>query len=95
MVLESDGIANFIAQLHIHLLTDPFGHTHGCHSSGLGAAYFTPLCKTCRVEVLGDLSCFTAAGLTNDDKDVVVNTGLHQLFLVRENGEIFLLFPDA
>ena len=47
------------------------------------------------MKVLGDLSCFTAAGLTNDDKDVVVNTGLHQLFLVCENGEIFLLFPDA
>ena len=38
-VLEPDTVADLLAELDLHLLTDPFGHTHGCHSSRLSAAY--------------------------------------------------------
>ena len=47
------------------------------------------------MKVLGYLSCFATAGLADDDEDVVVNTGLYQLFLVHEDREVFLLLPDA
>lgn len=37
-ILEADTVADLLAELDSHFLADSFGHAHGRHSPGLGAA---------------------------------------------------------
>ena len=47
------------------------------------------------MEILCDLCCFSTSCLSDNDENIVVDTGLNELFFVEENWQILFLLPNA
>lgn len=67
---------DLLSQTAAVLLRDSLRHRHGGHTARLRAADLPSGRVTRLCQVLGDLSGFPRAGLSDDDQDLVVVNGL-------------------
>ncbi len=94
-VLEADGIANLVAQLHAHLFTHTLSDRHGGHSARLCAPYQPCLRIPILVQVLGQLGRLAAAGLADNDDNAVVADDIEQVLPHSEDGKVLPLLLDG
>jgi hypothetical protein len=90
-LLESDIVADFLAEVFLGFKGNSFGESDGADSSGLGDEDSVVMGE----EVLWYLGGFTGAGLSANDGDLISLDGFDDLVFEFEDGESLLIEPDS
>ena len=90
IILESHSIPDLFAQFDIHLLADPFGHTHSSYPARLSASDSALFGVTFLMEVLGELGGFAGAGLADHYDNLVLSNEGHEFLAEFENRQRLL-----
>ena len=71
-ILETDCVANLLAETTADLLCDTFCDGHGSDTTGLCATYSTTVCKAIFGKILRHLSCLPRPCVADNDENLVL-----------------------
>lgn len=84
IILKPNWISNFFSQFDIHFLCHSCCNTHGCHSPGLSASYFTHLRISNFMKILRQLGGFAWSCFAHHYYHLIVSYQLKQLLTIFE-----------
>ena len=74
-VLKTDRVTNFLSKPATNLLGDTFCHGHCSDTPGLSATDLALVSESLLCQILSHLCRLPRAGVTNNDKDLMLNCG--------------------
>lgn len=83
-VLETDCVANFLAERAANLLSNAFCNGRGGEATGLCATYPAEVCVSIFEEILCQLSCLACSRVSDNDEDLVLLNGQRYFHRTKE-----------
>jgi hypothetical protein len=83
-ILETDRVANLLAERAADLLRDTFCDRHSGDATGLCTTYYTAVCISVLGKILRHLSRLASSCVADNDKDLVLSGGQQEYNYVEQ-----------